>query len=711
MKRLPILLAALLALLSGPQTQAQTAGARERAAALFDRYAELRRAPSVAAAAIAGDPDHYLAMSDGMLKRHAFATEGEGETLLSRLPEKFRLKDYARSAGGTLLVADGAAPIYRHSYTTDYYLVDGETLAPLAPEITGKRDASFSPDGRTIAFSSGNDLWLYDLATRAARRITFDGEWNAVINGTADWVYEEEFGFTRAYAFSPDGRQIAYLRFDERDVPMFEMMRFDDSLYNRAYAFKYPKAGERNSTVSLHVYDLATGATRRVPTGGETDQYLPHIGWTPAGDLYFYRDNRRQNLFEVVVDRNGEQRTVYRETSPRYVERPDAGTVIFLDGDRFLVREETTDGWWHLFLHSIRDGRLRQLTSGRWEVTRVVAADDRHVWYLSTEQSPLRRDLYRIDLRGRHKQRLTEGDGWHTIQPGSGMKYYIESFSSSAEPGRIVVRRGDGTFVRELASMEAPADAPRREFFTWVTERGDTLNAYLIRPRDFDPAKRYPVLLTQYSGPGSQEVADRWRPDWCDVLAGEGYLVACTDGRGTGFRGEAFKKQTYGDLGHLEREDQLSFARHLAAQPYVDPARIGIYGWSFGGFMSLSCALKGDGLFRAAVAVAPVTSWRYYDTIYTETYNGLPGENAAGYDDNSPLNFRERLSPATRLLLIHGTADDNVHFQNTVEMARRLNAAGAQYDMMIYPDQNHSMMPRDTGNVRRKMIAYLLENL
>ena len=298
------------------------------------------------------------------------------------------------------------------------------------------------------------------------------------------------------------------------------------------------------------------------------------------------------------------------------------------------------------------------------------------------------------------------------------MKYYISTFSNASTPNRVEICDGEGNVVRTLADSRALREelaarkVPVKEFFTFTTERGDTLNAYMIRPRDFDPSKRYPVLLTQYSGPGSQQVADRWSVDWEDALVEKGYVVVSADGRGTGFRGEKFKKQTYGRLGALEVEDQLSTARYMAAQPWVDADRIGIYGWSYGGFMAVSCALKGHGLFRMAIAVAPVTSWRYYDTIYTEIYNNLPQYNAAGYDDNSPINFARMLDDEkTRLLIIHGTADDNVHFQNTVELTRALNRYGKQYDMMVYPDQNHSMLPSDTYNVRQKMIDYTLEHL
>jgi len=720
MKRL-FLLAALFGAVctAGAQRagQTQNAGVRSavRAQALYKDYADLRRVASPGALVPCPDGEHYLRLQQGRLVRMSYDGREPAETLYEGAVNP----DYDLSAGGALLLSEGASPIYRHSYSVDrlFCLRGGERIE-VAPEIAEKRDASFSPDGRKVVFSSHNDLYLFDLESRETRRLTDDGIWNGIINGTTDWVYEEEFGFTKGYAFSPDSRTLAYLRFDESGVPLFEMMRFDGTLYNRAYRFKYPKAGDRNSVVTLWTVDLETGERQQVYTGPEENQYIPNLGFTPGGELYFYRLDRRQRLFEVVVDRPDEQQVIYSEQSPRYVERPIGEVLTFLDADRFIVREETSAGWWHLFLHSIEKGRLRQLTSGEWEVTALVHADKRGAWYLSTEQSSLRRDLYRVDLQGRRKRRLSEGDGWHAILPGREMKYYVEVYSSASMPNRISVRRGDtGELVRDYPAagyteqVLAAGGVPTKEFFTFRTERGDELNAWMIRPLDFDSTRRYPVLLTQYSGPGSQEVADRWRPDWTDVLPREGYIVACVDPRGTGFRGERFKKQTYGDLGRREVEDQLSFARYWASQPWVDASRIGIYGWSYGGFMALSCALKGEGLFRMAIAVAPVTSWRFYDSVYTETYNGLPEEFPAGYDENSPLNFPEKLSPATRLLLVHGSGDDNVHLQNTMEMARRLNRDGALYDMMIYPDQNHSMMPDNTEQVRVKMLQYTLEHL
>ena len=608
------------------------------------------------------DGEHYTILESNNIVRYGYATAGQGENMLPKPTANLVVTDYAFSPDERqILIASGARPIYRHSYTTDYFLASGNSLMPVLREAEAPRDASFSPDSR----------------------------------------------------------RIAYLRFDESEVPLMEMMRFDGKLYNQAYSFKYPKAGERNSTVEVWVCDLATGARERIDTGGEADQYIPRIGWTPDGRLYYFRLNRRQNTFEVILcEPNGAQRTIYDERSQQYVERVNDKTVTFIDGDRFLVRQEGHTGYMHLYLYSIRKGLLAQVTKGDWEVTDVVGTDGKRVWYLSTETSPLRRNLYSVRLDGKDKRRLTTGEGYYAIAPSAGMKYYISTFSNATTPNRVEVCDNEGNPIRTLADSRklreelAAVQRPVREFFTFTTERGDTLNAYIVKPRGFDASQRYPVLLTQYSGPGSQSVSDRWSLDWEDALTDKGYIVVCADGRGTGFRGEKFKKSTYGRLGAQEVEDQLSFARYMASQPYVDPARIGIYGWSYGGFMALGCAMKGHGIFRMAIAVAPVTSWRYYDSIYTEIYNNLPQYNAAGYDDNSPINFARMLDDTkTRLLIIHGTADDNVHFQNSVEMARALNRCGKQYDMMVYPDQNHSMQPDDTANVRQKMIEYTLEHL
>ena len=660
------------------------------------------------------DGEHFTIIKGKKIVRCSYADRADSLVLFEG---DFRIGSYALSADESqILLTDAASvkPIYRHSATADYYLA---TIGGKAQKVLEQvRDVEFSADGRQLVYAQGNNLHLYDLASAKSKAVTSDGEWNKVINGTSDWVYEEEYGFTKGYAISPDGAKIAYLRFDESRVPTFEMMRYDDNLYNKAYTFKYPKAGDVNSVVTLHLYDVASGKSEQIATGDNTDQYIFNVAWTPAGELSFYRVNRLQNHFEVLLrDKSGVVRTIYEEKSLAYVERPSASTIRFVDGERFIVSEETTAGYNHLYLHSTKKGRLNAITSGRWQVTSVVGIDKNRLYYLSTERSPLSRDLYSICLNGKGKRLHTAEEGFHSVQPSVGMRYYLLTSTSATMPNVVTVHRKSGEVVDTLVDSRAKVAErgvwAKREFKTFVTERGDTLNYYIQLPFGFDKTKRYPVLLTQYSGPGSQSVRNRWSLDWEDALPHEGYIVACCDGRGTGFRGEAFKKCTYADLGRREVEDQLSFARFLARQEFVDAERIGIYGWSFGGFMALNCALHGEGLFRMAIAVAPVTSWRYYDTIYTEIYNGLPQDNPKGYDDNSPLSHAKKLAERTKLLIIHGTADDNVHFQNTMEMCRRLNAAGKHYDMMVYPDQNHSMRPTATTHVRQKMIDYTLQNL
>ena len=659
------------------------------------------------------DGEHFTIIKGKRVVRCSYADRADSLVVFEG---DFRIGSYLFSADERQILlsyAQSVKPIYRRSFTADYYLADVGGKARRVLEQV--RDVAFSPDNKSLVYSKGNNLYLYDIATSTSKAITSDGEWNKVINGTSDWVYEEEYGFTKGYAVSADGAKIAYLRFDESAVPTFEMMRYDDKLFNKAFSFKYPKAGDKNSVVTLHLYDVATGKTEQIPTGDNPDQYIFNLAYTPNGELLFYRVNRLQNHFEVLLrEESGVVRPIYEEKSATYVERPSSVTVQFVDGDRFIVSDETTAGYNHLYLHSIKKGRLNAITSGRWEVTQVVGVAKNRIYYLSTEQSPLQRNLYSVALNGKGKRCYTEG-GFNSIAPSVGMRYYIRTYTDAATPNVVTVCEASGKVVDTLLDSRAKVaergEWAKREYKQFVTERGDTLNYYIQLPFGFEKGKKYPVLLTQYSGPGSQSVRERWSLDWEDALPHDGYIVACCDGRGTGFRGEKFKKCTYADLGRKEVEDQISFARYLAKQDFVDAERIGIYGWSYGGFMALNCALHGEGLFRMAIAVAPVTSWRYYDTIYTEIYNGLPQDNPKGYDDNSPLSHAEKLAERTKLLIIHGTADDNVHFQNSMEMCRRLNEAGKQYDMMVYPDQNHSMRPSATTLVRQKMIDYTLDNL
>ena len=669
------------------------------------------------------DGEHYTTSRDGMILKNSYATGEVTDTLVDvrKLSPEIAFSNYEFSSDEKkILFTTNVKPIYRHSFTADYWIYDLETnkLTPLS-ERGAQQVAQLSPDGRKAAFVRDNNLFWVDLAAGTETQITSDGRFNYVLNGIPDWVYEEEYSFSRAYEWSPASDKIAFYRTDEERVREYNMNRFDHQLYPEVYKFKYPKAGEENSVVTIHVYSLEDGKTVRMDTGEETDQYIPRIKWTVSSDrLAIFRLNRHQNNFDVLLadSATGESRIVYNEKNDRYVERIDYETVTFLpDGKRYIVKSEK-DGYMHLYLYSFEKGELNRITSGEWDVTSMLGlnAEGDRVYFLSCETSPLKRNLYSVKLNGKDKKRLTEGEGTYSIAPSKGFKYFISYFSSATTPNIVTLHKSDGSVVRVLednAALRKRLDeykVPVKEFFTFTTSEGVELNGYMIKPNGFDPSKRYPVFMTQYSGPGSQSVADSWGIGWESVLVQEGYIVACVDGRGTGFRGEEFKKCTYKDLGNLEVKDQIEAARYLGSLDYVDPARIGIYGWSYGGFMALGCILKGNDVFKMAISVAPVTSWRYYDTIYTELYNGLPQENPEGYDNNSPIHFADRLKG--KLLIAHGTGDDNVHIQNTYEMVSALTRCNKPFDLMIYPDQNHGM-GSGRNHLMRKCIEYVKANL
>lgn len=667
------------------------------------------------------DGEFYTVQRGNMIIRHRYRDASAADTVKIALKEP--VTDYSFSRDERLLlVATESEPVYRHSFLANYFICDRQSgrLTPLSPH--GKqREASLSPTSDRAVFVRDNNIFAVDLKSGSERAITTDGERLKIINGIPDWVYEEEFGLTCAYSWSADGNRIAFLRLDESRVPQFTLTRTDGSANSDFSSYKYPKAGDINAVAELYVYDFNSNRTTKVDTGVD-ECYIPRIGWTDSSELYFYRLNRHQNHFEVLTANTHAtsagpipSRKIYEERSEQYVEQPDDQTVIFLnDGRRFIVKSER-EGRMQLFLHDIEKGYLSRITDGEGEITELVDVVGDRIYYIATDLSPLRNNLYSIKINGKDKKRITTGEGTYRIAAGKGFHYFISSFSNAKTPLSVTLHSSDGKLIRTLESNEAlktriaSMKLPEKEFFTFETPDGVTLNGYMIRPSDFDPSRRYPVLMTQYSGPGSQQVVDKWSIDWVDVLVQKGYIVACVDPRGTGNRGSQFKKSTYGKLGVLETEDQLSAARYLGAMPYVDASRIGIYGWSYGGFMALNCALSGAPLFKMAIAVAPVTSWRFYDTIYTERYNGLPQENTAGYDTAAPIAKAANLQ--SKLLLIHGTADDNVHVTNSYHMADALIKADKQFDMMIYPNDNHGMLPSGRTHIMEKMIDYTLNNL
>ena len=621
-----------------------------------------------------------------------------------------------------ILIATQSEQIFRHSFVANFYIYDiaAKTLTKLADAKV--QEPTFSADGTKVAYSNSNNLYLYDLASKTAKQITTDGKKNSIINGITDWVYEEEFAFVRAYDWNSAGDKIAFIRFDETEVPEFSMDMFNTGLYPSQYVFKYPKAGEKNALVSLHIYDVKTNTTKEIKLGNYNDYYIPRIKWTnEAQTLSVQVINRHQNNLDLIfVDANsGTPKVVLNEKDKAYVDITD--NLTFLADNSFIWTSEK-DGYNHIY-HYAKTGKLiNQVTRGNWEVTAYYGFDNKtgNVFYQSTEISSINRDVYRVSLNGKNKVRLTPNAGTNAATFSPKFDYFINSFSSSKEPTNYTLLNAkDGKQVKAIVNNDAlksklmDFNLPVKEFMVITTEKGHQLNAWMIKPKDFDATKKYPVFMYQYSGPGSQQVNNEWNSAddyWFMMLAQQGYIVACVDGRGTGFKGAEFKKVTYKELGKYEVEDQIDAAKVFGKYDYVDASRIGIFGWSYGGFMSSNCILKGNDVFKMAIAVAPVTNWRFYDSVYTERYMQTPQENASGYDDNSPINHVAKLKGS--YLLIHGSADDNVHVQNTMLMIEALVQANKQFDWAIYPDKNHGIYGGKTRlQLYTKMTNFIKEKL
>ena len=621
-----------------------------------------------------------------------------------------------------VLIANNSNPIFRHSFTADYFLYDLATkdLTRLFPFQI--QEPTFSPDGTKIAFSRENNLYVYDLQTKATTQITTDGKKNSVINGITDWVYEEEFAFVRAFDWSADSKKIGYIRFDESEVPEFSMSVFHKDLYPKIETFKYPKAGEKNSVVSLHLYEVASKSNKEVKLGNYADFYIPRIKWTnDANVLSVQVLNRHQdNLDLIFVDANSATaKVVMNEKDKAYVDITD--NLTFLKDNSFIWTSEK-DGFNHIYVFD-KSGKLKnQVTTGNWEVTGYYGFDEKTntIFYQSTENGSINRDIYSISLSGKNKKRLSVNTGTNAATFSPNFDLYINSFSSATQPTTYTLNTAkDGKEIQSIVNNDALAtklkayNLPSKEFFVLKTAKGNELNAWILKPKDFDPNKKYPVFMYQYSGPGSQQVNNDWNNTddyWFAMLTQQGYIVACVDGRGTGFKGADFKRVTQKELGKFEVEDQIDAAKVLGNYPYVDKTRIGIFGWSYGGFMSSNCILKGNDVFKMAIAVAPVTNWRFYDSVYTERYMQTPQENPTGYDENSPINHVDKLKG--KFLLIHGSGDDNVHVQNSMQMMEALIQANKQFDSQIYPDKNHGIYGGKTRiQLYNKMTNFIKDNL
>ena len=682
-------------------------------------------ARSVPGFSFQNDGRHYTRLDANKIVQYDLTTGSSTAVLFdpATLNPNLSIDSYQFSADESkLILATAVEPIYRHSSRANFYVYDRnlKQLSPLFAE--GKTMyATFSPKANKVAFVFKNNLFYKELAAGKTTQITTDGALNAIINGATDWVYEEEFAMDCGFAWSPDGSSIAFYRFDEQEVPQYTLSNFEAGMYPSYVTYKYPKVGEKNSKVSIHLYNLASGKTLKAETD-PTTEYIPRIKWTnDPSKLCIFTLNRHQDQLDVLLAdaATGKTSILLQEDNKYYVDIHD--NLSFLkDGKHFIWTSEM-DGWNHLYLYDLNGNMVRQITSGKWEVSNFYGVDEKNgiLYFQSSEASPLQRQVYQIDLDGKNKKAIFAEKGWANAQFGPTFEYYVIDHSTANSPATYTVFDQKNTKVRVIEenvfvkNLQKEYGVQPVDFFTFKTRSGTDLNGWMIKPANFDPTKKHPVLMFLYGGPGSQEVKDSWRGQnywWFQLLAQKGYIVACVDNRGTGGRGEEFKKMTQLQLGKYETEDQIEAAKYLGRLRYVDPARIGIFGWSYGGYMSSSCLFKGAGTFKCAIAVAPVTNWKWYDNIYTERYMHTVQENPKGYQENSPINFVDQLNG--NYLLVHGMGDDNVHFQHTAELVNALVDADKQFDTYFYPNRNHGIYGGNTRfHLYTKMTQFLDEKL
>ncbi len=604
-----------------------------------------------------------------------------------------------------LLVYNNTKQIYRHSFTADYYIFNTERneLKLLGEQIS---QPVFSPNGRYIAFARENNLFIHKLDFGTEVAVTTDGAIGKIINGSTDWLYEEEFGITHLYAFSPDNKQLAFVRFDETEVPAFRWQDMLTEGYPAEHSLKYPRAGEKNAKVSVVAYDIQYKSLKTMNLGAAADEdsYIPRIMWTNnAEQLAIFILNRNQNKLEMLLANPKStvcKRAYYEENKNVYINYEQIDEWQFLADNSFIAVNET-DGYRHAYLYSATGQKLKQLTSGTFDVTDIYGYDEKTatLYYQAVPNSPMMRSIYALNTKKNKLLNLTPAEGWHSATFSNDYKYFIDNYSSLTTPNRYTLYTNAGKQVRELLNndkLQADFEAlnlPKKEFFTFATERGDKLNGWMLLPTVFDAKKQYPVLQVQYSGSNSQQVVNRWKVDWEYFLATQGIIVVCVDGRGTGARGRDFRTSTYMNLGVQEAEDQVSVAKYMQSLPYVKKDKIGIWGWSYGGFMTILSMSQPEGIFACGIAVAPVTDWRLYDSSYTERFMRRPQVNEGGYDATDLSRLADKLQG--RLLLVHGLADDNVHCQNAWKYIDALVEVNKQFDMQIYPDDNHFLKKRN----------------
>ncbi len=620
-----------------------------------------------------------------------------------------------------LLLYEKIEYVYRRSPKANYFIFDiaSKKVTPLS--TAGKQMfPKFSPDASKVAFVRDNNLYVLDLATEKETAITTDGVFNQIKNGWADWVYEEEFSKADYFEWSNDGKHLAWVRFDESKVKEFTLDYYRSELYPQKYTFKYPKAGEDNSLVTVLINDLGAGKTNTADIGTFTDIYIPRIKFAGTGELCIQRLNRLQNKLEYLFadPATGKTRVALTEESKTYLDITD--DLTFIDKSGFIVTSER-DGYNHIYHYDMNGNLVRQITKGEWDVMEFKGYNpvSRMLYFVSTENGAIHRDVYSIKLDGTSKKRMTPRDGMNNADFTNGFRYYINSYSNANTPPVYELYTIDGKLVKvlednmNLRERMAPLKLAQKTFMKFKNDAGIELNAWIMKPVDFDSTKKYPVYMYAYNGPGSNECNNGWDGTdyfWHNLLTKEGYIVVCLDGRGTMGRGVAFKHSTYLQLGKYEVEDQIAFAKYLGNKSWIDKNRIGFQGWSYGGYMASLMITKGSDVIKAAIAVAPVTNWKYYDNIYTERFMRTPKDNMSGYEDNSPVKYVKQIKG--KFLIIHGSADDNVHMQNSLEMINAMVGYNIPFDMMIYPNKNHGIYGGLTRlHIYSKMLKFVKENL
>ena len=666
------------------------------------------------------DGEHYTVLEKDGIVKYSYKTGKKIETILEA-----KIQDYTFSHDESkVLVLNEQQPIYRHSFLGKYHVVNLSKNGKITALNNGNwvQEPKFSPDGRFVAFISGNNLYYQDLSSEKITQITFDGEKNKIINGLADWVYEEEFGHADMYQWTKNSESLVFVKFDESQVKEMNMQVFNGNLYPQDFRFKYPKAGEENSKVSVYAYDLKLNKSTQINLANFESYYIPQVFQTAQpNEIAIATSNRHQNKLEIIKinTKNLSTKKILTETDAAWIET-DNLSLEFLEDNSFLWASER-DGFRHFYWYT-PDGKLKkQITKGNWEITDYYGFNPKNSEILvqTTEKGSTNRVVSKINIKTGKKQIVSELNGTNNADFSKSFQYFINTHSSAEQPNIYTLRDFNGKTLRELQNNNSALKKLQsdgfvtKEFFQIPNKNGDQMNAWMIKPKNFSPNQKYPVLMYQYSGPGSQQVSNAWdgrNTIWFNLLAQKGYIVLCVDGRGTGYRGTKYKKATYKNLGKYEIEDQIAAAQWMGSQSFVDAGRIGIFGWSFGGYMASLAMTKGADVFKVGIAVAPVTTWRYYDTIYTERYLQTPQENPQGYDENSPINFADLMKG--KFLLIHGTADDNVHYQNAVEMAEALIQKNKEFEFMTYPDKNHGIYGGNTRlHLHQKMTNFILNNL